>query len=56
MVMTIVAAAVGLALGIGVGYTWQSALKKKGALMITEAKKEADQIKKDRILEAKENS
>lgn len=55
MVMTIVAAVIGLALGVGIGYTlWQSALKKKSALMIAEAKKEAEQIKKDRILEAKE--
>lgn len=55
MVMTIVAAVIGLALGTGVGYAlWQSAMKKKGALMIAEAKKEAEQIKKDRILEAKE--
>ena len=55
MVMTIVAAVIGLVLGTGVGYTlWQSAMKKKGALMIAEAKKEAEQIKKDRILEAKE--
>ena len=55
MVMTIVAAVIGLVLGTGVGYAlWQSAMKKKGALMIAEAKKEAEQIKKDRILEAKE--
>ena len=55
MVMTIVAAVIGLALGVGIGYAlWQNALKKKGALMIAEAKKEAEQIKKDRILEAKE--
>ncbi len=54
MVMTIVAAVIGLVLGTGVGYAlWQSAMKKKGALMIAEAKKEAEQIKKDRILEAK---
>jgi len=55
MVMTIVAAVIGLVLGTGVGYAlWQSAMKKKGDLMIAEAKKEAEQIKKDRILEAKE--
>ena len=55
MVMTIVAAVIGLVLGTGVGYAlWQSAMKKNGALMIAEAKKEAEQIKKDRILEAKE--
>ena len=55
MVTTIIAAVVGLAIGLGVGYVlWQNALKKKTALMIAEAKKEAEQIKKDRILEAKE--
>jgi len=55
MVTTIIAAVLGLAIGLGVGYVlWQNALKKKTALMIAEAKKEAEQIKKDRILEAKE--
>jgi ribonuclease Y len=55
MVTTIIAAVVGLAIGLGVGYVlWQNALKKKTALMMAEAKKEAEQIKKDRILEAKE--
>ena len=55
MVELIVAAVIGLVLGIGLGYALlQNALKKKGALMIAEAKKEAEQIKKDRILKAKE--
>lgn len=55
MVATIIAAVVGLAAGLGIGYVlWQNALKKKSALVIAEAKKEAEQIKKDRILEAKE--
>ena len=55
MVIEIVAAVIGLVLGIGLGYVlWQNALKKRGALMIAEAKKEAEQIKKDRILKAKE--
>ena len=55
MVMTIVAAVVGLLIGLVGGYVlWQNALKKRSALMITEAKKEAEQIKKDKALEAKE--
>ena len=55
MVMTIVAAVVGLLIGLVGGYAlWQNALKKRSALMITEAKKEAEQLKKDKILEAKE--
>ncbi len=55
MVMTIVAAVVGLLIGLAGGYVlWQNALKKRGALMITEAKKEAEQLKKDKALEAKE--
>ena len=55
MTMTIIAAVVGLAVGLGVGYVlWQNALKKKSALVLSEAQKEAEQIKKDRILEAKE--
>ena len=55
MVATIIAAVVGLAAGLGIGFVlWQNALKKKSALVIAEAKKEAEQIKKDRILEAKE--
>ena len=55
MVIEIVAAVIGLVLGIGLGYAlWQNALKKRGALMVAEAKKEAEQIKKDRILKAKE--
>ncbi|HAR22746.1 MAG TPA: ribonuclease Y, partial [Cryomorphaceae bacterium] len=53
--MTIVAAVVGLLIGLVGGYVlWQNALKKRSALMITEAKKEAEQIKKDKALEAKE--
>jgi ribonucrease Y len=55
MVTSIIAAVVGLAIGLGVGYVlWQNAMKKKTALMIAEAKKEAEQYKKDRGLEAKE--
>jgi ribonuclease Y len=55
MVMTIIAAVVGLLIGLAGGYVlWQNALKKRGALMITEAKKAAEQHKKDRALEAKE--
>jgi len=55
MVTSIIAAVVGLAIGLGVGYVlWQNAMKKKTALMIAEAKKEAEQYKKDRALEAKE--
>ena len=55
MVMTIIAAVVGLVIGLTGGYVlWQNALKKRSALMITEAKKEAEQVKKDRALEAKE--
>ena len=57
MVTSIIAAVVGLAIGLGVGYVlWQNAMKKKTALMIAEAKKEAEQYKKDRGLEAKEKS
>ena len=53
MVMTIVAAVVGLLIGLVGGYVlWQNALKERSALMITEAKKEAEQIKKDKALEA----
>lgn len=55
MVMTIITAVVGLLIGLAGGYIlWQNALKKRGALMITEAKKAAEQHKKDRALEAKE--
>jgi len=55
MVMTIIAAVVGLLIGLAGGYVlWQNAMKKRGALMITEAKKAAEQLKKDRALEAKE--
>jgi len=55
MVMTIITAVVGLLIGLAGGYVlWQNALKKRGALMITEAKKAAEQHKKDRALEAKE--
>lgn len=55
MVPTIIAAIVALLAGIGLGYVlWQNALKKKTALMLAEANKEAEQIKKDRILKAKE--
>ena len=55
MVMTIIAAVVGLVIGLTGGYVlWQNALKKRSALMITEAKKKAEQVKKDRALEAKE--
>ena len=44
MVELIVAAVIGLVLGLGLGYAlWQNALKKKVALMIAEAKKEAEQ-------------
>jgi len=53
MVELIVAAVIGLVLGIGLGYAlWKNALKKKGALMIAEAKKEAEQIKKKRSMSA----
>lgn len=55
MLGTIIAAIVGLLIGLGGGFVlWQNALKKKSALLIAEASKEAEQIKKDRILEAKE--
>lgn len=55
MVMTIIAAVVGFSIGLAGGYVlWKNTLKKRGALMITEAKKAAEQLKKDRALEAKE--
>ncbi|MEY2963028.1 MAG: ribonuclease [Bacteroidota bacterium] len=55
MTMIIIAAIVGLAVGLGGGFVlWQNALKKRSALILSEATKEAEQIKKDRILEAKE--
>lgn len=56
MVMTLVAAVAALLVGLGGGYAlFQKALKKQSALMLAEAAKEAEQIKKDKILEAKEN-
>ena len=55
MTMTIIAAVAGVALGTGLGYAlWNSALKRKVSLTLAEAKKEAEQLKKDRILKAKE--
>ncbi len=55
MVLTIVSAIVALAAGLGGGYVlFQKSLKKHAALIIAEAQKEAEQIKKDKILEAKE--
>ncbi|HAK70730.1 MAG TPA: ribonuclease Y, partial [Cryomorphaceae bacterium] len=53
--MTIIAAIISLVAGLGGGFVlWQNTLKKKGVLLMAESKKEAEQIKKDRILEAKE--
>ncbi len=55
MVITIIAAIISLVAGLGGGFVlWQNTLKKKGVLLMAESKKEAEQIKKDRILEAKE--
>ena len=55
MVTTIIAAIISLVAGLGGGFVlWQNTLKKKGVLLMAESKKEAEQIKKDRILEAKE--
>jgi len=55
MVVTIIAAIISLVAGLGGGFVlWQNTLKKKGVLLMAESKKEAEQIKKDRILEAKE--
>tara|TARA_B110000503_G_scaffold10561_1_gene14337 strand:- start:101 stop:1636 length:1536 start_codon:yes stop_codon:yes gene_type:complete len=55
MVTTIIAAIISLVAGLGGGFVlWQNTLKKKGVLLLAESKKEAEQIKKDRILEAKE--
>jgi len=51
----IIFAVVGLLVGLVGGYIlWENAMKKKSALMLSEAAKEAEQIKKDRILKAKE--
>ncbi|MEJ6566442.1 MAG: ribonuclease Y [Schleiferiaceae bacterium] len=55
MVTTIIAAIISLVAGLGGGFVlWQNTLKKRGVLLMAESKKEAEQIKKDRILEAKE--
>jgi ribonucrease Y len=55
MVTTIITAIISLVAGLGGGFVlWQNTLKKKGVLLLAESKKEAEQIKKDRILEAKE--
>ena len=55
MVTTIIAAIISLVAGLGGGFIlWQNTLKKRGVLLMAESKKEAEQIKKDRILEAKE--
>ena len=55
MVITIITAIISLVAGLGGGFVlWQNTLKKKGVLLMAESKKEAEQIKKDRILEAKE--
>ena len=55
MTTEIIFAVVGLLVGLGGGYVlWQNAMKKKSALMLSEAAKEAEQIKKDRMLKAKE--
>ena len=55
MVITIIAAIISLVAGLVGGFVlWQNTLKKKGVLLMAESKKEAEQIKKDRILEAKE--
>ncbi len=55
MVTTIITAIISLVAGLGGGFVLsQNTLKKKGVLLLAESKKEAEQIKKDRILEAKE--
>ena len=47
MTTEIIFAVVGLLVGLGGGYVlWQNAMKKKSALMLSEAAKEAEQIKK----------
>ncbi|KAB2814156.1 ribonuclease Y [Phaeocystidibacter luteus] len=54
-ITVIIAAIAGLAVGVGIGTViFKAGLKKKGSAIITEAEKEAESIKKDKILQAKE--
>lgn len=55
MITTIITAVVALALGFGLSYAYyQSRQRKQATGIIEEAKKEAEAIKKDKILQAKE--
>ena len=53
--MEMIIAIVALLVGSGISYfTFNNLAKTKGSIIINEAKKEAEQIKKEKLLQAKE--